>query len=296
MKNIIIAGPTAVGKTKLSLEVASKLGAHIINCDSRQIYKGMSVGTAKPTADELAVVPHHLIDCAELSLPWSVAKFVEETHKIIRDLHSKSIPVVLSGGTGLYLQKVLYGLDEIPATEPEVRQKLADQMLDLGLDALYERLQNVDAKAAQKIKAGDTQRILRALEVFEQTGQPISSFWKQNQQPLFEFKLHVLNCDRSKLYERINQRVLTMMEQGLKQEAQGLWNQYPTSDVLSKTIGYSEWPEFEWQDELVVQKIQQNSRHFAKRQLTWFRGMADVNWIETDSHKTIQDLVRCVIS
>lgn len=295
-KLLIIAGPTAVGKTALSLALAQKLGAQIINCDSRQIYQSLNIGTAKPTEDEQSLVPHHLIDCADLSEPWSVGRFVQEAHQKINNLQNKQIPVVLCGGTGMYLQKILYGLDDIPATKSAVRDRLQGQLQEQGLESLYQTLQKVDERAAQKIKSGDTQRILRALEVYEQTGKPLSSFWKEDDKPLFDFKLFVLNCDRNVLYDRINKRVLQMIDEGLEQEARTAWKSYPESDVLKKTIGYAEWMNCDWNEEQAVQKIQQNSRQFAKRQLTWFRGMPAAQWLNLEEHKTIQDLVRCVMS
>lgn len=277
---ICLVGPTAVGKTDVAIQLAQSLNGEIINCDSRQFYRELNIGTAKPETRHLAAVPHHLIDCTGLSEPWSVADFIAAADRVVQKIQALNRRVVLVGGTAMYLQKFLFGLDKIPPIDPAVREEIRGELNRRGLSWLYEQLKKVDPAGAKRLSPNDRQRIVRALEVFRQTGRAIHEFWRPAA-PRYDFLKIGLTWDRTKLYHRINDRVSAMVAKGLKDEACELWQRFPDNPVLQKTIGYAEWLQFGFKDdELVLSEIQKNSRRFAKRQLTWFRNDPDVNWWE----------------
>jgi tRNA dimethylallyltransferase len=297
-KIICLCGPTAVGKTAVALELVQEFPVEMINADSRQFYKELHIGTAKPTQEELQDVPCHLIDCASIEDPWSVGTFVKEANLCIERVfqHGK-IPLIV-GGTGMYVQALTKGLATIPAISESVRTTLKEELNQKGLPFLYQSLQTCDPLSASHLNENDKQRILRALEVFRQTGKSIRDFWQQDEgRHAYDNLTIVLNKDREVVYEKINARVNDMIKKGLRQEAFDLWQRFPHNELLSKTIGYSEWQQYGFDEEpLVIQKIQQNTRNFAKRQLTWFRKDKEVTWFSLDKGECLVDFMRNKLS
>ena len=294
-KIVCLVGPTAVGKTSLAIELARLVDGEIVNADSRQIYAELDIGSAKPTLDERDGVIHHLIDCAHLEDPWSVAQFIKAAQSVISDICSRGKVPLLVGGTGLYVKKLLFGLDDIPAVDPAVRAQLAKRLQNEGLPLLYRELESLDPVVSARLSENDTQRILRALEVYYQTGKSISFFWKSDEdQAKYTYLKLGLKLAREILYQNINVRVDQMIAKGLKEEAVALFDKFPKNDVLLKTIGYAEWSRFGFDDQArVIEEIKKNSRQFAKRQMTWFGNEDDVVWFESGEKN---ELIKNVMS
>lgn len=292
---LVIVGPTASGKSALALALTNELGGEIINADSRQFYRELVIGTAKPSSDELTRVTHHLINCASIDDPWDAGLFVKNARASIEDVRArKKIPIVV-GGTGMYLSHLIYGLAEVPKIPKVLREDLQSRLSTEGLTALHNELGHRDPEAARRLKAGDTQRILRHLEVILHTGKPLSTFWPEKKMPLYDHTMIGLSPERSLLYRHIDERVLNMIKMGLEDEARRLWASHPENPVLKKTIGYAEWDKLKNADQArVISEIQINSRHFAKRQLTWFRREKDVSWI-TETNLAKQKLAALTI-
>jgi len=278
-KTIIILGPTAVGKSKLAVELAKKIGAEIISADSMQVYRGMDIGTAKPTAEEKQGVPHHLIDIRDPDEDWTVSDFIEETNRLIAQPPRK----IIAGGTGLYLWSLLEGFS-FPIAEADLalREKLKEQ----SLDELYQKLKEVDPAAAENIHANDKKRIVRALEVFELTGKPISKLQRKSPFPIphSSFLLIGLNLPREKLNKRIEDRVDQMVKAGLSEEVKGLLAKGYSKDLKSfQALGYKEACEYlagKWDKEKMIEELKKRTRNFAKRQMTWFKRFKDAKWFE----------------
>lgn len=278
---LCLVGPTASGKSELALKVARELGGEIINADSRQFYTELNIGTAKPTSEDLKSLTHHLVNCTSITEPWDTGCFVTAAQACIRDIHARSKRAIVVGGTGMYIRHLIYGLADIPDIDQTIRDHLQERLEKFGLSVLYDELQSRDPVSARRIEPHDRQRILRGLEVLEQTGRPIHTFWPGENKPLFRHLKIGLDWRRSELYEKINTRVAGMLTSGLKTEAEALFTKFAPNTVLSKTIGYAEWEKLGFEDEArVTNEIQKNSRHFAKRQLTWFHHESDVKWIE----------------
>ena len=293
-KIITIVGPTASGKTSLGIQIANEIGGEIINADSRQFYKELEIGTAKPTEEEKEQARFHLIDCASIEAPWNAAQFVEETEKAIQNCLDRNVKPIIVGGTGMYIRFLTQGIDNIPAIAPEIRKALKDELETNGIKPLWERLQTLDPEGAQSLEAGDTQRILRFLEVRIHTGKSIHSFWEDNHiEPKFQYQLFGLQWERETLYERINQRVLKMIDQGLEKEVNGLFANHPNNEILLKTIGYQEWNSNDETEE-IINKIQQNTRRFAKRQMTWYRKEKDLIWIDASTSDTKDKILNTI--
>lgn len=285
-KIIVIVGPTAVGKTSLGIDIAKQLNGEVISGDSMQIYKGLDIGTAKVTKEEMQDIPHHLIDEINVHEPYSVADFQREAQQRIQDICARGKVPVIVGGTGLYIESLLYNVShggespQNPAFREE-QNRLADEK---GNRYLWKTLYRLDPKAAESIHENNRRRIIRALEVIHETGKPYSSLQdeKKTKEPFYDAQIIGLTTDRALLYERINQRVDIMMETGLLQEAKWLWEQVEPTVQSAKGIGYKElFPYFEGQVSLgeAVEQIKQNSRRYAKRQLTWFRNRFEsVSW------------------
>jgi tRNA dimethylallyltransferase len=284
---IAIVGPTASGKSALALDLAEELGGEIINADSRQFYRELVIGTAKPSESELARVSHHLIDCASINAPWDAGLFVKNARAAINDVRARNKTPIVVGGTGMYLNHLIYGLAEVPEIPQTLREELQNRLLEEGLSVLYDELGRRDPEAYRRLKSSDTQRILRHLEVVLRTDKPLSAFWPEKKTPLYDHTMIGLSPERELLYQRIDERVLNMMKMGLENEVHQLWALHPKNPILKKTIGYAEWDKFKDADQTrIVSEIQTNSRHFAKRQLTWFRREKAVRWIEvTDLEK-----------
>jgi tRNA dimethylallyltransferase len=293
IKLLCILGPTASGKSSLAMQLAHAFNGELINADSRQFYRELEIGTAKPSRKERDEIPHHLIDCASIDAPWSVADFISAAREATREISARQKLPILVGGTGLYIRSFFEGLAKIPAITDEIRNDLRKELKTKGLPSLCDELQKCDPDSFARLKSNDTQRIIRALEVFRQTGKPIHSFW-EGQDSLSEFdalKIGV-SLTRETLYGRINERVKEMLSRGLKDEAKALWTRHPDNAILQKTIGYAEWAELGFDDAAVLNAIQQNTRHFAKRQLTWFRKESGIEWVEILETKKLEKLVQ----
>lgn len=292
-KIIVIVGPTAVGKTALSIEVAQQFNGEVISGDSMQVYKNLNIGTAKATAAEMAGIKHHLIDIKEITEDYSVAAFQKDASSHIKEIVSRDRLPIIAGGTGLYVESLLYPVSH-SKVEPNVtlRKELEAYAETSGNEALWNKLNSVDAKAAENIHPNNVRRVIRALEVYKETGVPFSTFQNEREKKESHFKPLIigLNTDRVLLYERINERVDLMMEAGLLAEARMLWQKLgPDLDYQStKGIGYQElFPYFNKEISLeeAVEKIKQNSRRYAKRQLTWFRNrFEEVHWYNLVEH------------
>ncbi|MBJ8070442.1 MULTISPECIES: tRNA (adenosine(37)-N6)-dimethylallyltransferase MiaA [Bacillus] len=295
-KVAVIIGPTAVGKTKLSIDLAKALNGEVISGDSMQIYRTMDIGTAKVTTDEMDGIPHYMIDIKDPEDSFSVAEFQERVRKCIREITERGKLPIIVGGTGLYIQSVLFDYqftDEAgDATYREQMEKLA---LERGVEYIHKKLQEVDPESAERIHANNVRRVIRALEIFHTTGEKMSNqLEKQENELLYDVSLIGLTMDREMLYDRINLRVNLMIEQGLLEEVKGLHERGVRDCQSIQAIGYKEiYDYFENRVSLeeAVSQLKTNSRRYAKRQLTWFRNKMDVAWFDvTDGEKTSEIL------
>ena len=284
---LALAGPTAVGKTALSLAIAEQLNAEIISADSRQVYKALKIGTAQPSPGELARVPHHFIGELDLDDGFSAGRFARQANaRILTILHRGRMPLVVGGST-LYLQALLHGLSPVPPSDQDVRQTLEARLRSEGNFALYEELKRVDPASAGTLDPTKTQRLIRALEVYHQTGRTLSSYQAQRVPPPYRYDLKVLTMDRTHLYERINARVDRMLAAGLLDEVRRLKaHGYDTATAALRTIGYQE--ALAYLDQRIsrsemVRLIKRNTRRYAKRQLTWLRRYEARQWIDLDA-------------
>lgn len=289
MKLICVAGPTASGKTALSIELAKLTGGEIVSCDSMQIYRGMDIGTAKPDEEEKSGIPHYMLDVADPSETYSAARYAEEARKYVDDIISRGKQPIIVGGTGLYLDALL-GNISFDREEPdeEVRKYYMDFAEKYGSGALHALLIAIDPQSAQKIHSNDVKRTVRALEVYKKTGKTMTETVQEAKlrAPAYESVI-LAPCpeDREVLYGRINKRVDIMMKQGLEQEAYKLWQRDDLSSTALQAIGYKELFEYfrgECTLHDAVENIKMGSRRYAKRQLTWFRHKSDIHWVLYD--------------
>lgn len=272
----VIGGPTGVGKTSISIKLAKQINGEIISADSMQIYKCMDIGTAKVTEAEAEGIKHHLIDIRETDEEYSVAEFSQDAREIIKDIILRGKHPIIVGGTGLYLNSLIYGINFEENIDLEFRNKLEKEVEENPekLEELYNKLKEIDIETAEKISSIDSRRIIRALEIFETTGKTKSIVEKENRekQDDLKFQLFVLNMDRDDLYHRINVRVDKMLEEGLLEEVKSLEGKF--SKTSAQAIGYKEVVSY-LQNEIdykeMVEIIKQRSRNYAKRQFTWFR-------------------------
>ena len=284
-KLIVLIGPTAVGKTKLSIELAKQFNGEIISGDSMQIYKAMDIGTAKITPDEMAGVPHHLIDIKEPDEGFSTAEFQELVRKKIEDISSRGKLPMIVGGTGLYIQSVIYDYHFTDApSDPTFRSQLEKQAEERGPDILHEELKKADPESASRIHPNNVRRVIRALEIIHCTGKTAGEL-QEHQSPelLFDTALIGLTMDREQLYNRINMRVELMIHQGLLDEVKYFYDKGLRDCQSIQAIGYKELYEyFDGKISLdeAVENLKQNSRRYAKRQLTWFRNKMNVEWFD----------------
>ncbi|WP_275669575.1 tRNA (adenosine(37)-N6)-dimethylallyltransferase MiaA [Metabacillus litoralis] len=284
-KLVVIIGPTAVGKTKLSIDLAHRMNGEIISGDSMQIYKGMNVGTAKIRKDEMENIPHHLIDIKNPNEDFSVAEFQETVRPLINNITSRNKMPMIVGGTGLYIQSVLYDYQftESPSN-PVFREKMYKLLEEKGEKVLHEQLVLIDPVSAKNIHPNNSRRVIRALEVYECTKKPMSEYINdQEKHLLYDVALIGLSMDRDVLYDRINHRVDIMVEQGVLTEAKELFDKGLRDSQAAKAIGYKEF--FDYLDgsctlDEVILQLKQNSRRYAKRQLTWFRNKMEVKWFD----------------
>lgn len=299
---LAVVGPTASGKTKLSVELAKALNGEIVSADSMQIYKGMDIGTAKPTFEEMQGIPHHLMGFLDSKENFSVAIYVEMAHKIIADIHSKSKLPIVTGGTGLYVDSLLNSIKFFDNTSDDsIRDKYSKLLEEKGLDYLLEKLKKIDYETYEKLlEQRNAKRIIRALEFFEVTGKTISEQNRLSKQdsPYNPIKIGLTCRDRQVLYDRINLRVDLMLKDGLLEEAEKVLNS-DLSNTAEKAIGYKEIiPYFNGESTLdeCVEVLKMNTRRYAKRQLTWFRRDQEINWIYIDEHNSFKDILNKALS
>lgn len=287
---IILTGPTAAGKTKLSIALAKAIHGEIISADSMQVYRYMDIGSAKIRPEEMEGVPHYLVDILEPTEAFNVVQFQEMATQAIRQIYANGHIPILTGGTGFYIQAVLYDIQfETTPVNTAFRQELQLAAKKNGAQYLHNQLQKVDPRSASEIHANNVKRVVRALEYFHQTGQPISEHneKERTRESPYNFAYFVLNDERGHLYEKIDRRVDDMMKCGLLEEVQSLKRRGYTREMVSmQGLGYKEllaYLEGECSLEEAVRMIKRDTRHFAKRQLTWFRRERDVIWIEQDT-------------
>ncbi len=282
MKGIVIAGPTGVGKTSLSIKLAKKLDAVIISADSMQVYKYLDIGTAKIKEEEMSGVTHYLIDVVEPNHKYSVGDYQKEVDKLLKQLEEEKKNVLLVGGTGLYIDSVVNGLAELPVGDPKIREEL----YKLSAEELHNRLAEVDPEAAQNIHPNNKIRVARALEVFMVSKEKFSSLVSKNyKNNNYSFYKIGLERERSHLYERINRRVDLMFEEGLLDEAKWVYENYKDGIEKIRAIGYKElFQYFDGEISLEEAKniIKRDSRRYAKRQFTWFKRDEDIKWFNLD--------------
>jgi tRNA dimethylallyltransferase len=290
---ILLAGPTAVGKTALSLELAHCLNTEIVNADSMQIYRYMDIGTAKPTPEERALAPHHLLDIVDPDEPFDAARYLDLAKPVVDALHAKGkIPLVV-GGTGLYMKILTRGICPAAPGDPAVREQLQAEEERRGLAAMHAELVNSDPRLGARIHPNDRQRILRALEVFRITGIPLSQWQEQHrfEQTVYPGIKVFLYRDRRELYQRIDERVLQMMDVGFLEEVQGLMAKgYGPELKPMQSLGYKQIVRHllgKCTHVEAVQEIQRETRRYAKRQMTWFRGDPDFRWFDVSCGKEI---------
>jgi len=294
---LVIVGPTAVGKTALSLQIAARLGGEIISADSMQVYRGMDIGTAKPTLSERSYVPHHLIDVVDPGAAFSAADYQRLARCAVDDILGRGRLPIFSGGTGLYIRAAIDDYN-FTASEnnPEVRQKLHQELQEDGLDALYHRLKQVDPIVASRLAATDQRRIIRALEVFATTGRALSSWESEKdiKNALYDVIMIGLLRPRAELYTRIDERVEQMFASGLVREAKQLFDR-GLSLVAGQALGYKELLAYlAGHSSLEEAKtlLKQQTRRYAKRQMTWFRADSRVRWVEAQD---AQQATNCIL-
>jgi tRNA dimethylallyltransferase len=277
---IVVAGPTAVGKTAAAIKLAQHYNTVILSADSRQFFKEMSIGTAKPSPDELATAKHYFIDSHFITESFNVGDFETEGLKLLDELFKVHDIVILAGGSGLYIKAICEGFDNLPAVEPEIRERLNNELAEKGITHLQEKLAKADPAYYAQVDIYNPQRLIRALEVFESTDKPFSSYRTANtQQRPFNIIKIGLNLPREQLYNRINERVDVMIAEGLVKEAENLIP-YRDANAL-KTVGYNElFDYFDGKTDMhtAIELIKQHTRQFAKRQLTWFNKDKAIIW------------------
>ncbi len=296
---LVIAGPTASGKTALGVEMALRLGGEVISADSMQIYKGMDIATAKPSADEMNGIPHHLISFVERTEPFSVADYVVLAAKKAEEILSRGKKPIVVGGTGLYISSFINNIQFADIKSDEsIRTRLKNEAEEYGNTVLLERLKKFDPETAADLHANDLSRIIRALEVFEVTGRKLSDYKKESMmvQSPYTFTVAALTyTDRQILYDRINRRVDIMKSNGLVDEAYEIFLESSGLRTAHQAIGCKElFPYFQKQASLdeCIDKIKQETRRYAKKQLTWFRNQPGINWIEADEKSDINFFIK----
>lgn len=286
---LCLLGPTAVGKTEIAIQLAQHLNAEIISVDSRQIYRQMDIGTAKPTPDEQQAARHHLIDCVDISQTFSVADYQSLADTAIADIQNRGKQVLLVGGAGLYFRAVVDGLFEGPGADAAFREQLEQEAAQHGVNVLHERLRACDPTSAERIHPNNVVRVIRALEVYELTGTPMSEHQQQwqHQNQRYPFIAFCLTMPRALLYSRIEQRVDVMLANGLVAEVESLLAAgYARDSIALRSFGYKEliaYLDGKCTYLEAVAQLKQNTRRFAKRQLTWFRKDTRIQWIDRNS-------------
>ena len=299
---LTVVGPTAVGKTAVGIALARSLEGEIVSADSRQIYRGMDIGTAKPTADERRLVQHHLIDIIDPSEAYDAVRFAADAERTIVELIAREATPLVVGGTGFYVASLFRGLFEGPGRDPGVRATLSERAESDGPAALHQELERVDPASAERIHANDLSRVIRALEVYATTGRPLSEWQKEpDRAPAFSARYVGLTLPREKLYERIDRRVDAMMTAGLLAEIEGLVSRGALSQDMpaASAVGYRELlPVVERGEGDVTEAvalIKRNSRRYVKRQMTWFRSIEDIAWFDLDG-RTPHDAATAILA
>lgn len=294
-----------MGKTQVSLGLADILNGEIVSLDSRQVYKYMDIGTAKPTKEEMKRVAHHLIDVVCPDEKFTAADYGKRAREVIKEIIRRKKQPIVVGGSGLYLKALIKGffsygskLGQGPKGDEKLRERLRKEQSQFGLGHLFEKLKEVDPKAAQRIHPHDSVRIIRALEVYELTGEPITSLQEKGDYEPFEmdFVKAGLSLDKKKLYERIDRRVERMISEGFLEEVKGLKEKGYSSELKAfKTVGYKElfsYLEGKTDFSTAVERIKLNTRHYAKRQLTWFRKDKEIKWLDAETEDLIESILR----
>lgn len=295
---ICIAGPTASGKTALAVELAKELNGEVVSCDSMQVYKRMDIGTAKPTMEEMQGIPHHMIDVAEPDEDFSVSRYCSMAAPIVDDIVARGKTAIIAGGTGLYMDSLIRGNAFAPFPSTGVRERLEAQADSEGMEAMLSRLSSIDPEAAARLHLSDRKRIIRALEVYLETGQTITEHNRKTQlippkySPLW---LGLDFDDRAELYRRIDLRVDLMLEMGLISEIQGLLaSGIPPKCTAMQAIGYKEFVSALHGEETIAQaaeEVKKSSRHYAKRQLTWFRRNPKLHWLNRQTGQKNEEIL-----
>ena len=285
-KVVVICGPTASGKTALSIQLAQKINGEIISSDSMQIYKDMNIGTAKPTIEEMQGIKHYLIDFVEPNQRYSVAEFKKDAENAIEEILAKGKTPIVVGGTGLYVDSLIYGIEyqDIKIDE-EYRKELEKRAQKEGLEALYAEAKKIDPEAVKKISSNDQKRILRILEIYKATGKNKTEQEQESRKNgvKYDYKVFAIDMNREVLYDRINKRVDIMIENGLIEEVEKLLKKYKEFPTAMQGLGYKEVVEYLQADitkEEMIEKIKRETRRYAKRQMTWFRKNKQTIWIK----------------
>jgi len=296
---VVLIGPTAIGKTALSIELAKEFDFEIISVDSMQVYRFMDIGTAKITKDEMKGIPHHLIDIVNPDEPFNAGIFEKMALRSIIDIIGRGKKVLLTGGTGLYLSALLHGLIENIPVFPEKRKKIEMQLAQDGACALHEHLRTIDSISANRIHVNDSQRLVRAIEIFEGTGRKWSSIIEEhkNKRTLRFNRVFTigLRCERDRLYRRIERRSRIMVENGLQDEVKGLLDMGYDAQLKSmQSIGYSHMLKLihrEWNQDEFYEHLTRDTRRYAKRQFTWFNKIKDISWFDKGTFASINSKV-----
>ncbi len=298
-KAIVICGPTASGKTKLSIELAKQIDGEIVSCDSMQIYQEMNIGTAKPTNEEKQGIPHYLLDFVSPNKRYSVADFKKDATLAIKNILQHNKVPILVGGTGLYIDSLVKNIEysEIEL-DSNYRNQLEEQIQEQGLNVLYEKAKKIDPKAMETISENDKKRIMRVLEIYHQTGKTKTEleYLSRKNPPPYDYHVFAITMEREKLYDRINQRVDNMIEQGLIQEVENLLKKYATFPTAMQGLGYKEVVSYlqgNITKEEMIEKIKMETRRYAKRQLTWFRKEKNIKWL--NALAPIQKNIECIV-
>ena len=295
----VIGGPTASGKSKLAVELAKKVNGEIISADSMQIYKEMNIGTAKVNKEEMQGVQHYLVDFVSPDERYSVSNFKKDAEKSIEEILEKGKTPIVVGGTGLYIDSLIYGIEfQNEEVDLEYREKLNKIADEKGLESLYKKAQEIDPEAMKKISINDRKRIIRVLEIYHKTGKTKTEQELQSRknEVKYEYKVFAITMDREKLYERIEKRVDFMIEQGLIEEVKQILEKYHTFPTAMQGLGYKEVVEYlegSCTKEEMIEKIKKETRHYAKRQLTWFRKNKETIWL--DGEKSTDENVSIIL-
>jgi tRNA dimethylallyltransferase len=301
-QRILILGVTAGGKGRLAFELAKKLDAEILSIDSMKVYRRMDIGTAKPSKDAQKQLNYHLIDIVEPSKSFSVDRFLNLADQAVKQIELKNKPVVAVGGSAMYIKAMLYGIFEGPGTNEQIRKQLKEQIVQTSLEELHKELSAIDPPAAEKIHRNDEKRIIRALEVYQLTGKPISSFQQQFDLPAPKGNWKIIGLRREKEEEnkRMNARVKKMIEAGLVDEVKSLLaEENPLSLQACSAIGYAEIIDYLTDKETLektVEQIKINTRRFAKAQRTWFKTFKNVDWLDISNDDAVEDILKKTIA